>query len=101
VAAFLGVHNNCLVAKEIGHASGEPIRIIHVHLDVVYELIGLLDADLDLLVDLGIDERGADLEEEPIQPWRGAELMVLYYSEGEGKEIRLRKFVSAAAHCTV
>jgi hypothetical protein len=30
-----------------------------------------------------------------------AELVVLYYSEGQGKEIRLRKFVSAAAHCTV
>jgi len=44
--------------QEIGHAGGEPIRIIHVHLDVVYELIGLLDADLDLLADLGIDERG-------------------------------------------
>jgi hypothetical protein len=42
VAAFLGVHNNCLVAKEIRHASDEPIRIIHVHLDVADELIGLL-----------------------------------------------------------
>ncbi|HMH80724.1 MAG TPA: hypothetical protein VK514_10910 [Candidatus Acidoferrum sp.] len=58
MAAFPGVHNNRLVAKEIGHASGEPLRIIHVHLNVVDELIGLLDADLDLLVDLGIDERG-------------------------------------------
>ncbi len=28
-------------------------------------------------------------------------VMVLYYSEGEGKEIRLRKFLSAAAHGTV
>jgi hypothetical protein len=44
---------------------------------------------------------GADFQEEPIQPWREAELMVLYYSAGQGKEIRLRKFVTAAAHCTV
>lgn len=42
-----------------------------------------------------LEALGADLQEEPTQPWRGAELMVLYYSEGEGKEIRLRKFVSA------
>ena len=43
----------------------------------------------------------AEFQEEPIQPWREAELMVLHYSAGEGKEIGLRKFVNAAAHCTV